>query len=69
MQLNFTIRYLHTIGEIQDWRLRGVGGGGGIQGVSSKQDENKYCLSLTKTGFYHTYITYTHNTWEEKKNR
>lgn len=41
MQFNFTIRYLHTIGEIQDWRLRGVGGG--LQGVSSKQDENKYC--------------------------
>lgn len=53
MQFNFTIRYLHTIGEIQDWRLRGVGGGGGLQGVSSKQDENKYCLSLTKRYLSH----------------
>lgn len=51
MQFDFTIRYLHTIGEIQDWRLRGVGGG--LQGVSSKQDENKYCLSLTKRFLSH----------------
>lgn len=53
MQFNFTIRYLHTIGEMQDWRLRGVGGRGGLQGVSSKQDENKYCLSLTKRFLSH----------------
>lgn len=52
MQFNFTIRYLHTIREIQDWRLRGVEGGG-LQGVSSKQDENKYCLSLTKRFLSH----------------
>lgn len=39
---------------LEKYKIGGCEGwGGGLQGVNSKQDENKYCLSLTKRFLSH----------------